>query len=65
VFASWMYFIGTMISVPICGIYIHYFPDSMYFQTAIMFCLFGTFVMLVFTLACYPSSDPHKVRKRP
>jgi hypothetical protein len=60
VLASWIFFVATVITVPICVVYYHYFPYSLYYYGAIIVCAAASLVMLLFTYAVYPLSDGGK-----
>ena len=56
--ASWFYFLGVVPTIPICVIYIHYFPSSTaFYGGAVFVCGIASLVMLLFTFAVYPNPD--------
>lgn len=39
VVASWLYFLGTIPTVPLTVIYVAYFPGVHYYEIALVFCI--------------------------
>jgi hypothetical protein len=55
VFASWMFFVATLVTVPVCAIYIVYFPKSTTFGASIACTGLMSILAFLFALAVYPA----------
>lgn len=62
-FAFWMFFVGTVISVPIMIVYLAYNDHNGEFLLALIICIIVSILTLLFVIACYPS-EGNKKRKQ-
>jgi hypothetical protein len=56
-FGMWMFFLGTLPSVPLLAIYVYFNPHSAIFGIGVIVCLLFTAVMLLAVFTCYPIDD--------
>ena len=54
-FAMWMFFIGTIPSVPIMAVYLAYNRDNGTFALALLICIVVSFLTWIVVLCCYPN----------
>jgi hypothetical protein len=57
VFASWLFAAAVLVTVPVCAIYVYYFPSSSTYGAALAACGLGTILAILFAVAVYPAKD--------